>query len=401
MRSCGAGTPALSANDSRRRSPGFLEHYFVNEQILRFFEKREPVDYTSVPLPIFWALLPLWFFPWSAFLPAAISFRGNRHNGAALATSIARLSLCWFGLVLLFFSVSQRLEHYAFPLLPPLAILVGLALASEPSERSRRLLGRSYGFLAVLGIVVLVAGLVGLAWWQGLAAGSPGADYPGYTRSYDNDFGPLFDLPAQARRQLFGWPVVVMIFAVAGGFAAAWRFHSRGRRYAATVSLAAVMTVFSLLTHHSLRVLESVISSRIFGDAIAGLHEPGDKVVVIGDFETANSINVYAPVRLLVYKGQAASLWGGMQYPDAPPLILSSTEFRKLWASRGRAFALAPESRLTSLGIDPAFEVLRSAGRVLLSNQRVRLPADAEIRVPSQDARSLSVPGLPRCSRGL
>ena len=88
-----------------------------------------------------------------------------------------------------------------------------------------------------------------------------------------------------------------------------------------------------------------------------------------------NSINVYAPVRLLVYRGQAASLWGGMQYPDAPPLILSSTEFRKLWGSQGRAFSLAPESRLTSLGIDPAFEVLRSAGRVLLSNQRVRLPA--------------------------
>ncbi len=51
------------------RNSGFFQHYFVNEQVLRFLSKRQPVDYSSIPVWLFWVLFLVWFFPWSAFLP--------------------------------------------------------------------------------------------------------------------------------------------------------------------------------------------------------------------------------------------------------------------------------------------------------------------------------------------
>ncbi|MCP5109602.1 MAG: hypothetical protein GY953_02075, partial [bacterium] len=60
------------------RNPGFLEIHFFEEQILRFFNQREPMDIQSVPLPLFWLLIPVWLFPWSCFLPAAFRLPRSR-----------------------------------------------------------------------------------------------------------------------------------------------------------------------------------------------------------------------------------------------------------------------------------------------------------------------------------
>ena len=47
---------------------GFLWSYFVNEQFLRYLNKRVPHDYDKVPLLLFYALVLLWILPWCAFL---------------------------------------------------------------------------------------------------------------------------------------------------------------------------------------------------------------------------------------------------------------------------------------------------------------------------------------------
>jgi 4-amino-4-deoxy-L-arabinose transferase-like glycosyltransferase len=51
---------------------GWAWFYLYNEHIARFLGHRIPHDYGQVPIPIFWALLALWLFPWVAFLPAAL-----------------------------------------------------------------------------------------------------------------------------------------------------------------------------------------------------------------------------------------------------------------------------------------------------------------------------------------
>ncbi len=166
---------------------GWAWFYLYNEHIARFLGHRIPHDYGQVPIPIFWALLLLWLFPWVAFLPAALrdairairspnptatvrfdsdpnfspppntgapSSRsplgakvGSRNPGAPGSDSrtwVSRISdrnnrtreaalanLLWAGIILGFFTLSSRQEYYHLPALPALALLVGGFLASE------------------------------------------------------------------------------------------------------------------------------------------------------------------------------------------------------------------------------------------------------------------------------
>ncbi len=74
---------AAVANPAAGQSRGFLWFYFVNEHFLRYLGKRIPHDYDTVPLLVFWGLLFLWLFPWSAFLVQA------RGQGAASLEPVA------------------------------------------------------------------------------------------------------------------------------------------------------------------------------------------------------------------------------------------------------------------------------------------------------------------------
>src|ERR1700688_1685964 len=63
---------AALRNPSQGAVRGFLWFYFVNEQFLRYVNKRVPPGYDTVPLFIFWGLTILWLAPWMIFLPQAL-----------------------------------------------------------------------------------------------------------------------------------------------------------------------------------------------------------------------------------------------------------------------------------------------------------------------------------------
>ena len=146
------------------RNPGFLNFFFVGEQFLRFFSKRDPPILWSVPLLTFWALVLVWFFPWTAFLPAA--FVENRKSSEPRQGALVKLALAWIVVILGFFSVTDRLEHYALPVLPALSLLVAGALAKTGESKSIRWAFRG---LALLGVMVFAAGIFAIIW---IAAGS-------------------------------------------------------------------------------------------------------------------------------------------------------------------------------------------------------------------------------------
>jgi 4-amino-4-deoxy-L-arabinose transferase-like glycosyltransferase len=160
---------------------GWAWFYLYNEHIARFLGHRIPHDYGQVPIPIFWALLLLWLFPWVAFLPAALRdairalrrpqpITTNRFDsdanfshsslgqpqsqlspsaqdpGAPFMRALAHgwgangpnhhreaplACLLWAGIILGFFTLSSRQEYYHLPALPALALLVGGFLARE------------------------------------------------------------------------------------------------------------------------------------------------------------------------------------------------------------------------------------------------------------------------------
>jgi 4-amino-4-deoxy-L-arabinose transferase-like glycosyltransferase len=86
-----------------RRNPGFLWHYFINEHLLRFLGKRQPIDYESTSLPIFWGLVLLWFFPWSDSFPALRHVIGSFDRRQAKTRAVVWMSLSWILVALVFF----------------------------------------------------------------------------------------------------------------------------------------------------------------------------------------------------------------------------------------------------------------------------------------------------------
>src|SRR6201993_107758 len=131
---------------------GFLWFYFINEQLLRFFNLRYPRDYNTVPRLYFWLFHLLWLFPWSVYLPAVakLSFKPVDRAGQARL-----MSLCWAGLILVFFTFSTTQEYYSMPCYPALALLLGCAMATEGKwiQRGTRVLGG----ISALATVVIAA----------------------------------------------------------------------------------------------------------------------------------------------------------------------------------------------------------------------------------------------------
>ncbi len=321
------------------RHPGFLYSFFINEQFLRFLGRHDPPVLWSLPLLTFWALIPVWFFPWTAFLPAAFSAGRRPANRGELA--LARLVLAWVVIVLGFFSVSGRLEHYAFPALPALSLIVGVALSRTESSRA---VNWAFRGLAILGVIVLAAAIGAGVWLvsfrhkiEAKATGRPDI-------ISEADFSIMGEMPAVIERNLMK-PAAVTIVSMAVLFPIALWFHIHRRRMQAVMSVAAVMVVICAMTQWSLKICEDMISSKKFALVIAHDARAGDHVVVVGDYESANSLNFYEPLHVEVFDGVAYALIPGMKYKDAPRVVLTRSEFEQLWGGVRRVFVIEPQSK--------------------------------------------------------
>jgi len=342
------------------QNKGFLEFFFWGEQILRFFGKREPPVLWSLPLLTFWGLILVWLFPWIVFVPAAI--KANRNPVEQRDRVLLRLVIAWASVILGFFSISNRLEHYAFPAFPAISLFIASALSKDNSRWTL------YAFrgLAILGVLVLVAGL-GVGIWAGWGHGWHTAASGPTGRLDETDFSIMAEMPAETISGLFK-PAAVTVIALSVGFCAALWFETRKRRLQAVGALAITMLVICGAIHWSFNICEDLISSKRFALAIAREATTGDRLIVVDDYESANSLNFYEPLPVQVYQGIAYALVPGMKYPDAPKIVLTRDEFQSAWSSTTRVFALVPENKLRELNPGGS-EILRVLHRVLLKNR--------------------------------
>ncbi|MEW6359412.1 MAG: glycosyltransferase family 39 protein [Planctomycetota bacterium] len=142
--------------------PEFYGHFFLSENLAGFF--REGIHHVR-PAYHTVAYLLAGLIPWTMFLPAAIwdafSRRGNRPDAVALC-------LAWAGTVVLLFSLSvSKLPTYVLPALPPLALLIGVAIAEKRETPLvvrivAFLLGAVFCVLAVLAAVFVAPRFLGI-----------------------------------------------------------------------------------------------------------------------------------------------------------------------------------------------------------------------------------------------
>jgi 4-amino-4-deoxy-L-arabinose transferase-like glycosyltransferase len=380
------------------RNPGTAEHhgffwfYFVNEHFLRFLGKRYPRDYNKLPATLYWALHLVWLFPWSLYLPTALSVamrerRGRRANSESSPASVrpeadfvsrTRL-LCWVwaGVVLIFFAVSTNQEYYTFPAYLPILLLLAEGVARcESAECARReragWLTTSAGILAGVGIAASIVLAIGL--WQSrnlpfqadIGSLLSQQDTNAYTLSTSHMLDLSYASFAALRLPAALAATVLLLAPLASLLLRLVRRH-----YSATWVLAAGFAVFLIAAHIALGRFGPYLSSKQLAQEIAARERPEDEVMIYGDQAFGSSLLFYLRRPIELVEGRTTSMWFGSTFADAPKIYLTDTDLQRDWTGARRVFLFVPPHQKARVdGLLPAkFVVAELSGKYVYSNQ--------------------------------
>lgn len=341
-------------NPAQGQVKGFLWFYFVNEQFLRYLNKRYPYDYDTVPLWLFWGLILVWLMPWSAFIGQAASLvpyrlREWRAGLTARRRGIALFAL-WAAVVMLFFAFSSRQEYYIIPGLPGIALLMGGWLARETAstmDSPERRQGRISSLALMVVCIIACVAAVGLA----VQAQAPPANYDiaellkKNPDAYRLSFGHFLDLTPKALGA-FKAPLLITGIVLALGSILNWLFRRSGRTFPANLALAAMMVVFLIQAHTGLVIFSPVLSSKVLADKIGDAWKPGNLIEVNGDYEAASTLPYYLHKQVRMLNGRDSNIWYGSLFPDAPNLFDNNESFEKLWQGPQRIFFWTEEDQV-------------------------------------------------------
>ena len=318
------------ANPSQGPVRGFFWFYFVNEQVLRYLNRRVPRDYDTVPFLLFWGLLGVWLIPWIAFVFKAIvpvrvrsSLRRVRLPGHDQAWNLLGI---WAAFVMVFFSFSTRQEYYSLPALPPLALMIGGWLNREEkchARDPRRIAGRR------IAIVLFLLGSVGSAVAIYLAIRgrppAPGTDISTLLTQNPGDYalslGHFLDLSTRAMGA-FRLPLILVAVALSrrnvGQYDPALHQHDPN---------------WKLRTcHHDGGLSDCraygagyVFAGALF-ESVGGCDsspdlQAGDVVEINGEYEAGSTLGFYLRRQVRILNGRSSDLWYGSFFNDAPRLF--------------------------------------------------------------------------------
>ncbi|MGD0543747.1 MAG: glycosyltransferase family 39 protein [Candidatus Acidiferrales bacterium] len=362
---------------------GFLWFYFVNEQVLRYLNKRIPRDYDKVPLLLFWALVLAWLIPWFVFLfPALKQIPRKVRRWREGLSSRAEANLffgVWAGVIMLFFSFSTRQEYYSLPVLPALALLIG---GWMQHERESEMGGRERRAGKTASLVLLIIGLLGFAAAMSVLAMThpfpPGTDigsvlvpHPG---QYALSLGHMEDLTIEAFG-LFRTPLWLVGFALLFGTGLNWIFRRRGAPLKGNLVLTGMMVVVLFCVHQGFVIFSPEVTSKNIALKIQKEYKPGDTIVINGKYEFGSTLNYYTGIELHVLNGRDGNLWYGSFFPGAPDIFEDNQSFTRLWHGRGRVFLFTEDylkdRALQDIEPKTVYVFARQGGKVVLTNHPV------------------------------
>lgn len=367
---------AARANPPAGEAKGFLWFYFVNEQFLRYIGKRVPPGYDTVPLLIFWGLTILWLTPWTIFLPQSVRdvpLRFREWSGSMNSPQRAGLFfLVWALVVVGFFTFSTRQEYYTIPAIPALALLVGAWLAKEadsPESKSRSAKISSW----VLFTIVLLGSILGIALLMSSKPPSAGADLADLLRKNPEDYnlalGHFLDLTPEALG-MFRLPLIAAVGALLFGSALnLWLRYKRKPQYANAI-LAGMMVALLAAVHAAFATFSPILSSKPLAAAIARRYQPGDVIVIDGQYHEASTLNFYLKTRVRVLHEPSGNLWYGSKFPDSPRVFETPASFAELWSSPTTVFLWTDDDHPKELAGLPRYFLARSGGKSIFTNRK-------------------------------
>lgn len=356
---------------------GFLWFYFVNEQFLRYLGKRVPAGYDTVPLLIFWALTILWLAPWMFFLPQSLRRVPVRISEIRRNLPRARRSslffLIWAVVTVGFFTFSTRQEYYTIPAIPALALLVGGWLASEaaaPEAESRASRISSWVFFAV----VLAGSALGIALLISSKAPPPGSDLADLLQKnpqdYDFSLGHFLDLTPEALGMFRPQLIAAILSLLIGSGINLW-LRSRRKPQFANIVLAGMMVALLACVHSAFVTFSPILSSHQLANAIQKHYEPGDTIVIDGQYHQASTLNFYLRTPVRVLHEPSGNLWYGVKFPDAPHVFDTPASLAQLWNRSDTVFFWTDQQNPKELAGLPHYFLARSGGKSIFTNREL------------------------------
>jgi len=368
---------AALRNPPQGEANGFLWFYFVNEQFLRYIGKRVPPGYDTVPLLIFWALTILWLAPWMVFLPQAIRQVSLKlREWRASMTSAQRASLfffVWAVVVVGFFTFSTRQEYYTIPAIPALALLIGAWLAKEEESPESELKSSRISSWVLFAMVGL-GSILGIALLLSSRAPAPGADLAELLKKNPEDYnlalGHFLDLTPEALGMFRPQLIAAVGSLLLGSVLNLWLRYKRKPQYANAI-LAGMMVALLAAIHAAFGTFSPILSSKPLAAAIAKRYQPGDVIVIDGQYHEASSLNFYLKTRVRVLHEPSGNLWYGAKFPDAPRVFETPASFAELWSSPGTVFLWTDQDLPKELLGLPHYFLARSGGKAIFTNRKL------------------------------
>jgi 4-amino-4-deoxy-L-arabinose transferase-like glycosyltransferase len=368
---------AALRNPSQGAVRGFLWFYFVNEQFLRYIGKRVPAGYDTVPLLIFWGLTVLWVAPWMVFLPRsvrAVSLRWRELRGQLSSSQRANLYfLIWAIVVVGFFTFSTRQEYYTLPAIPALALLIGGWLVKESVTESEARAGKISSW--VLFAIVVVGSVLGIALLISSKPAVPGADLADLLQKnpqdYDLALGHFLDLTPEALGMFRPQLIAAVVSLLIGAGLNLWLRYRRKPEYGNMV-LAGMMIALLACVHAAFVTFSPILSSKQLAIAIKKHYQPGDVVVIDGQYHQASTLNFYLETPQRILHEPSGNLWYGSKFPDAPRVFETQASFHQLWISPGTAFLWTDQETPKELAGLPHYLLARSGGKSIFTNRELR-----------------------------
>jgi hypothetical protein len=354
---------------------GFFWFYFINEHVLRFLNLRYPRDYNTVPRLWFWLLQLVWLFPWSSYLPAVarLCYRPTDRAGRTRV-----LALCWFAVVMVFFTLSTTQEYYSMPMYPALALLLGSAMTQTDPWLRR-------GTKLLAGIAAAALVITTIILFRVRTLPTPG-DISGALRQhpelYTFSLGHVGDLTLAAFAYLQA-PLLLAGFAALIGAVGLWVW--RGYQPRAYVAAACMMVILFHAARLAMVAFDPYLGSKPLADALVAA--PPGKLIEANAYYTFSSVFFYANRRALLWNGRMTNLEYGSYAPGAPKVFIDDADLKRLWSDTERCYLLVEGGGLPRLrdlvGQSALYVVKESGGKYLLTNQHLTASL---VVTPARDA---------------
>ncbi len=368
---------AALRNPSQGAVKGFLWFYFVNEQFLRYVNKRVPAGYDTVPLFIFWVLLLVWLVPWAAFLPQAVLEVPRKLRELRSGLNPRQRANLFFALsvlvILVFFSFSTRQEYYTIPAVPGLALLLGGWLAKEAESEPDSSLRRAGRISSLVLLVVVVAGsALGLAVLFSSRVPAPGTDLADLLQKnpteYDLSLGHFLDLTPEAMGA-FQVPLLGAVASLLLGASLNWLFRRRGQPRYGNGVLALMMVGLLACVHSAFVTFSPILSSKQLAVAIEKHYRPGDVVVADGQYHEASTLNFYTGIPLHILHVPSGNLWYGSKFPDSPQVFETPQSLAAMWSGPTVVFLWADNDNPKELQGMDKYVLARNGGKFIFTNR--------------------------------